>query len=99
MMEFSFTLMYRVPDTGKDLSAFERGLAEVGCDDALLGSGSPGVLALRFQREGTAADDVARAACVQVQNAVPEAELITVHVDVSNAGGVSNCGDSKAELV
>ncbi|MBN5027933.1 hypothetical protein JY419_00610 [Stenotrophomonas maltophilia] len=98
-MEFSFTLMYRVPETGKDLSAFERALAEVGCDDALLGSGSPGVLSLRFQREGTAADDVARAACVQVQSAVPEAKLITVHVDVSNPASASTCGGSRAEPV
>jgi hypothetical protein len=99
MMEFSFTLMYRVPDIGEDLSAFERCLAESGCDDALLGSGLPGILALRFQREGTVANDVARDTCVQVQNALPEAELITVHFDVSNAASISTCGASRAGLV
>lgn len=97
MVEFSFTLMYRVPDTGEDLSAFERCLTESGCDDALLGSGLPGILALRFWREGTAANDVARDTCAQVQKALPEAELIAVHSDVSDAASVSTCSFARAE--
>ncbi|WP_164262369.1 hypothetical protein [Stenotrophomonas maltophilia] len=99
MMEFSFTLMYRVPDTGEDPSAFERCLAESGCDDALLGSGLPGILALRFQREGKVANDVVRDTCMQVQNSLPAAELITVHFNVSNVASNSTCGASRAGLV
>ncbi|EOW2136137.1 hypothetical protein N5C16_07295 [Stenotrophomonas sp. GD03908] len=99
MMEFSFTLMYRVSDIGEGLSAFERSFAESGCDDALPGSGLPGILALRFQREGTVANEVARDTCVQVQNALPEAGLIAVHFDVSNAASISTCGASRAGLV
>ncbi|HDS1531217.1 TPA: hypothetical protein QEK88_004543 [Stenotrophomonas maltophilia] len=99
MMEFSFTLMYRVSDIGEGLSAFERSLAGSGCDDALPGSGLQGILALRFQREGTVANEVARDTWVQVQNALPEAGLITVHFDVSNAASISTCGASRAGLV
>lgn len=54
-MEFNFTLKYRLPDTGIEIGVLEQRLAEGGCDDALVGLGLPGRLALAFCREADSA--------------------------------------------
>jgi len=47
-MEFNFTLKYRLPEICDEIDVLEQRLAEAGCDDALVGIGLPGRLALAF---------------------------------------------------
>jgi hypothetical protein len=75
-MEFyTFGLKYRLPgDT--DLDAIIERLGAVGCDDALVGIGQPGRLALEFTREAASAAQAVVSALTDVRLAVPSAELI-----------------------
>ena len=45
-MEYTFTLKYQLTDDDRDLQALVEHLGEAGCDDALVGIGQPGRLAL-----------------------------------------------------
>ncbi len=51
-------------------------MAEEGCDDALVGFGQAGRLALEFVREATFAHDAIEIAIENVRRAVPNARLI-----------------------
>lgn len=82
MQEFTFTLKYRLPDISADAGSLEQQLAEAGCDDALLGIGRPGRLALEFCRQASTAQDAVLSALADVRAAVPGAELIEVSPDL-----------------
>lgn len=82
MMEFNFTLKYRVPDAYDDGGILEQRLVESGCDDALLGIGRPGRMALAFCREAVCAGAALQSALDDVQRAVPGAELVEVSPDL-----------------
>ena len=55
MNEYEFTLKFRLPDAGSDPALFIGALAEAGCDDAMVGIGQPGRIALDFAREAKTA--------------------------------------------
>ena len=50
-MAFTFTLNYELTSVESGIDALVERLAEEGCDDALVGVGQPGRLALEFIRE------------------------------------------------
>lgn len=81
-MEFNFTLKYRLPIGSDDIGVLEQRLAEAGCDDALVGIGLPGRLALAFCREADSAGAALGSALEDVQRAVPGAELVEVSPDL-----------------
>lgn len=81
-MEYTFTLKYQLADEDRDPDALVERLGEAGCDDALVGIGQPGRLALEFTREAADAEDAVRSALVDVRNAVPSARLIEVAPDL-----------------
>lgn len=83
MVEFTFTLTYRLPHAPHDIDLIEQCLADAGCDDALLGSGQPGYLALAFYRESESAASALASALENVQSAVPGAELVDVNLDLA----------------
>jgi len=82
MMEFTFTLKYRLPDINGDAGSLEQQLADAGCDDALLGIGRPGRLALEFCRQSATAQEAVLSALADVRKAAPGAELIEVSPDL-----------------
>src|SRR5574337_1190585 len=49
-MEYTFTLKYQLADGDRDADALVERLGESGCDDALVGIGQPGRLALQVRR-------------------------------------------------
>lgn len=49
---------------------------EAGCDDALVGLGQPGRLALEFTRKAESAQAAVRSALADVKRAVPSAKLV-----------------------
>lgn len=81
-MEYTFTLKYQLADDGRDPEALVERLGEAGCDDALVGIGQPGRLALEFTREAVDAEAAVRSALTDVRRAVPSAKLIEVAPDL-----------------
>lgn len=75
-MVFTFTLNYELTSDESDMDALVEHLAEEGCDDALVGIGRPGRLALEFMREALSAHDAIEGAIEDVRRAVPNARLI-----------------------
>ncbi|MGO4703228.1 helix-turn-helix transcriptional regulator [Dyella sp. 2RAB6] len=81
-MEYLFTLKYQLADDDRDPDALVERLGEAGCDDALVGIGQPGRLALEFTREAHDAAAAVRSALADVRRAVPSARLIEVAPDL-----------------
>lgn len=81
-MEYTFTLKYQLADEDRDADALVERLGEAGCDDALVGVGQPGRLALEFVREAADAGAAVRSALADVRRAVPSAKLIEVAPDL-----------------
>lgn len=81
-MEYTFTLKYQLADDDGDLDALVERLGEAGCNDALVGIGQPGRLALEFIREADSAEVAVRSALADVRSAVPSARLIEVAPDL-----------------
>ena len=81
-MEYTFTLKYQLADDDRDPDALIERLGEAGCDDALVGIGQPGRLALEFTREAADAATAVRSALADVRRAVPSAKLIEVAPDL-----------------
>lgn len=81
-MEYTFTLKYQLADDDRDADALVERLGEAGCDDALVGIGQPGRLALEFTREADDAEAAVRSALADVRSAVPSAKLIEVAPDL-----------------
>lgn len=80
--EYSFTLRFDV--SGLSLSPegqLER-LATGGCDDAVAGAGTPGRLALSFDREADSATRAVTSAVHDVRAALPGATLLDASPDV-----------------
>ena len=77
-MIFTFTLNYELTSAESETDALVERLAEEGCDDALVGVGQPGRLALEFIREALSADDAIEGAIKDVRRTVPNAHLIEV---------------------
>ncbi|WP_460418270.1 helix-turn-helix transcriptional regulator [Pseudomonas sp. microsymbiont 2] len=80
-MEYEFTLKYQL--TGdEDVDALIERLGEDGCDDAVIGIGQPGRLALAFVREGASAQEAMHGALADVRRVIPHARLIEASPDL-----------------
>ena len=94
-MEYTFTLKYQLADDDRHPTALVERLGDAGCNDALVGVGQPGRLALEFTREADSAEAAVRSALADVRSAVPGARLIEVApdfvglTDVADIVGVS----------
>jgi predicted DNA-binding transcriptional regulator AlpA len=81
MIEYTFTLKYRLSDDDRDADELVERLGEAGCTDALVGVGIAGRLALEFTREAESAQIAVRSALEDVKNAIPSAMLVEVSPD------------------
>jgi predicted DNA-binding transcriptional regulator AlpA len=94
-MEYVFTLKYRLSAEDCDLDAIVERLGEAGCDDATIGVGQAGRLALLFSREGESAFAALVSALNDVKQVVPSARLVEAGpdfvglTDVAEIAGVS----------
>src|SRR5690625_3190730 len=81
-MEYIFTLKYALLANDYDLDSIVDSLGEAGCDDALIGIGQPGRLALEFTREAVDAKAAICSALDDVRRGMPSAKLIEVGPDL-----------------
>lgn len=80
--EYEFMLKFRLPDANVDPQRFVKALAEAGCDDATVGVGQRGRIALDFAREAETALDAVVSAVRGVKQAIPGAELVEASPDL-----------------
>ncbi|MDX1573161.1 MAG: DNA-binding protein [Methylophaga sp.] len=74
--EFEFTLKFSMPDTFADPESFADQLRKAGCDDAIIGIGQKGRIALQFNREASRALEAITSAIKDVKSVIPDARLI-----------------------
>ncbi len=103
-MDYEFTLKYQL--ASDDLAADEvvERLGAAGCDDALIGIGQPGRIALEFSRNAGSAHAAIVSAMTDVKKAMPNARLLEVSpdfvglTDVAELVGVSRQNMRKLSL-
>ncbi len=94
-MEFEFGMKFRLGTASSSSRELVERLGEAGCDDAVIGTGQPGRIALDFTREARSVKDAMISALRDVKKAIPDAELIEVTpdfvglTDVAEIAGVS----------
>jgi predicted DNA-binding transcriptional regulator AlpA len=81
MMEYDFELKFRLPADSPTADELVERLGAAGCDDALVGIGQPGRIALDFSREAESAKEAIVSALADVRKAIPGAKLIEVSPD------------------
>ncbi len=82
MKVFEFTLKFSLPAGESNGELYIQKLAEAGCDDALIGIGQPGRIALQFSREANSANDAILSAIRDVKKAIPSTQLIEATPDL-----------------
>jgi predicted DNA-binding transcriptional regulator AlpA len=80
-VEYTFTLKYQLSEEDSDHDEIVERLGAAGCDDALVGVGQPGRIALEFTREAETAEVALVSALVDVKRAIPSARLIEAAPD------------------
>ena len=71
MPAFQFVLRFTFEDPNTDPADHVPALEKGGCDDAAIGVGRRGHLALDFERTAATADEAMRSALVDVRRAIP----------------------------
>ena len=90
MGQYNFTLRFALGKHDADPNLFVDKLFEEGCDDALVGLGRLGHIALDFAREAPTADDAVLSALADVQRAIPEAKLVEATPDLVGLTDIAN---------
>jgi hypothetical protein len=81
MMEYEFTLKFNLGVAQADTDSLVERLGEAGCDDALIGIGQPGRIALNFTRQAASAEEAVVSALRDVKHAIPDAKLVEASPD------------------
>jgi hypothetical protein len=81
MQEYSFTLKFNFNDAQTDPNSYVEELYAGGCDDALIGIGKQGSIALDFIREAPSAFEAISGAMANVKKVIPTAILIEAAPD------------------
>lgn len=76
MKAFEFTVKFALPNSTQDPQEYIEALAEAGCDDAMIGIGEKGRVALQFTREAHDAFSAVTSAIEDVIRAIPGAKLV-----------------------
>jgi hypothetical protein len=90
-MNYHFTLKYQISHGQDEGNSIAEQLGAGGCDDALLGLGQPGRIALKFTRQAQSAELAILSALADVKHALPDAVLIEAAPDYV---GLSDVADS-----
>ncbi|HEU4374592.1 MAG TPA: DNA-binding protein [Telluria sp.] len=80
-MDYLFTLKYQLAEFASDMDELVERLGAAGCDDSLIGLGTPGRIALEFTRDAPDARTAMVSALEDVKRAIPTARLIEASPD------------------
>lgn len=89
-MNYHFTLIFRLPQGSPAADEVVEMLAEANCDDAIVGTGHPGRIALDFDREADSATDALNSAIRDVESALPGIELIEAAPDLAGLTDIAS---------
>lgn len=89
MNQHEFTLTFSLPGGQDDPEQYIDALYEAGCDDALIGTGLSGSIALEFSRKSDSAAAAVNSAFAQVTAAIPGAELTEAKPDLVGLSDVA----------
>lgn len=81
---WEFVLKFSLPPGREEPTAWLDPLFEAGCDDATVGTGRRGSIALDFSREADSAEAAVRSAIADVLSAIPGARLAEIAPDLVN---------------
>lgn len=81
-MEYSSTLRYQLSPDDNNPDALVERLYEAGCDDAIVGTGVAGRIAVAFDRDAESAMDAIMSALADIKRAIPSAMLIEAAPDL-----------------
>jgi len=87
---WEFVLRFKLPEGGADPEEWLDRLFDAGCDDATVGTGKHGAIALDFSREALSAEDAIRSAIDNVLAAIPGAQLLEVGPDIVNLADIAD---------
>lgn len=82
MSEYEFTLKFRLPNLNADPEDYLDLLFEAGCDDAVIGMGQTGHIAMEFLREAETVESAITSAIHNVSHAIKGAVLIEASPDI-----------------
>ena len=82
MSEYEFTLKFRLPDLEVDPEDYLDSLFEAGCDDAVVGIGHTGHIAMEFLREAESVEHAITSAIQNVRDAIKGTILIEASPDI-----------------
>ena len=82
MRPYDFTLRFALTHSGADPEMYLQNLAREGCDDAIVGLGNNGRIALNFTRQAASAYEAIFSALSAVRRAIPDAKLVEVNPDL-----------------
>jgi len=90
MRQYDFTLKFTLGRPDADPESFIGPLMNEGCDDALIGIGKPGRIALDFTREANFADEAVISALADVKRAIPDAQFVEATPDFVGVPDIAN---------
>lgn len=82
MKVYDFTLKFSLHNEADDPAEYIEKLGAAGCDDALIGVGRNGRIALNFVRESTTAYKAIVSAVADVKKVIPDANLVEAAPDI-----------------
>ncbi len=82
MSHYDFTLKFSLGQSDADPDLCLERLASEGCEDALVGLGVNGRIALNFTRQAPSAYDAILSALSDVKRAIPDAKLVEANPDL-----------------
>jgi hypothetical protein len=82
MQHYDFTLRFALDNAHTDPDNYVERLLAEGCDDAIVGLGQHGRIALNFTREAASATDAIVSALTDVRRAIPDAKLVEANPDL-----------------
>lgn len=89
MRKYEFTLRFRLPLGTEHSDELIERLGNAGCDDALVGIGHAGRIALEFVREGYSARGAVLSAIADVKRAIPDADLVEASPDLAGVTDIA----------
>lgn len=89
-MDYNFTLKFELENKETESEQYLDSLFEAGCDDALIGVGTPGSIALDFIRKSDSAYNAIVSAIKDVKRAIPNAKLIEASPDLVNPSDIAS---------